>query len=84
MRCHGGLVYEKTDCGSVPKYNDQHFFTLILHFFNYNANPSRLCLFIWNNDEATWMRGACKLEFGSVPKYDNYMHYSCDFEIFLS
>ena len=25
---------------------------------------------IWNNDDVTWMLGACKVEFDSVPKYN--------------
>ena len=29
------------------------------------------------------MLGACKVEFGAVPKYD-YRHFTCGFEIFLS
>ena len=55
---------------------------------------------IWNNDKVTWMLGVRKVEFGSVPKYDNYIClggnlkdffnndnyrcFSCEFEIFVS
>ena len=41
-------------------------------------------IYVWKKDVVTWMFDDCKVEFGYVTKYDNYMYFSCDFDIFLS
>ena len=53
---------------------------VIWTYLYYKAAVIHIC----NNDEGTWMLGVCKLELGSALKYDNYKHFSCDFDVNLS